>query len=360
LATNIQTAVLNMTGGSLYVGSGGIVQFQVPTNLTPVITLYGGLLGASADWACSNNIVLGSSTIQAADSLNAAHNIALSGILSGTNLMKTGSGTLTLSGANTYSGITTVSNGTLTLSASGSIPSTARVAIGAGATFDVSALGGYTFTGAGPVQTLAGASTSGAGNVAVGGNTVTLNSGAGALFQANGSGSTVGKVSVAGNVTLNNNTVTINVTGAPLGGGTNRLLDCTGTLSGSANITPVITGLGLASGSATVVTTTGSGGHVDLVVNSSLIPTQSAGITGFNLVGNNVVLNATNGQSGGTYYLLTSTNIANPIGVWAPVATNVITTNGVGGTGTFTFTGTNVVNPNDAQQYYILSNTNNR
>jgi hypothetical protein len=232
------------------------------------------------------------------------------------------------------------------------------VAISAGATFDVSALGGYTFTGVSPVQTLAGASTSGAGNVAVGGNTVTLNSGAGALFQANGSGSTVGKVSVAGNVTLNNNTVTINVTGSPLGGGTNRLLDCTGTLTGSANITPVFTGLGLASGaSASVVTTTGSNGHVDLVVNGSLIPTQSAHIGGINIVGNNVVLNATNGQSGGTYYLLTSTNIAQPIGQWTPAATNVITTNGV--SGAFIFTGTNVVNPNDTQQYYILSNTNN-
>jgi autotransporter-associated beta strand protein len=355
LQTNGDTAVLNVTNGSLYVGAGGIV--QVSSNVTPVITLYGGLLGASADWACSNNIVLGNPTIQAADSLSVAHNIALSGILSGTNLTKTGSGTLTLSAANTYSGITTIGNGTLTLSTGSSIAGTTRVGIGAGATFDVSALGGYTFTGAGPVQTLAGTSTSGAGNVAVGGNTVTLNSGAGTLFQANGSSSTIGKISVAGNVTLNNNTVTINVTGSPLGGGTNRLLDCTGTLTGSANITPVFTGLGLASGSATVVTTTGSNGHVDLVVNSALIPTQSAGITGFSLAGNNVVLNGTNGQSGGTYYLLTSTNIADPIGIWTAAATNIITTNGVGGA--FTFTGTNVVNPNDAQQYYILSNTNN-
>jgi autotransporter-associated beta strand protein len=354
--TNGDTAVVNMTGGSLYLGSGGIV--QVSSNVTPVITLNGGLLGAAADWSCSNNIVLGSPTIQAADALNAAHNIALSGVLSGTSLTKTGAGTLTLSGANTYSGTTTIANGTLALSASGLITNSSRVAIGAGATFDVSSLGGYTFTGVNPAQTLAGNSTSGAGNILAGG-TVTLSSGAGTLFQANGTGSTVGKVSVAGNVTLNNNTVTINVTGATLGGGTNRLLDCTGTLTGSANITPVFTGLGLASGAtASVVTTPGSNGHVDLVVgNGSLIPTQSAHIIGFNLAGNNVLLNGTNGQSGGTYYLLTSTNIAQPISQWRSASTNVITTNGA--SGAFTFTGTNVVSPNAGQQYYILSNTNN-
>ena len=91
---------------------------------------------------------------------------------------------MTLAAADTYTGNTTISNGTLALASSGSIAASPQIGIGAGATFDVSALGSYAFSGAGPVQTLAGISTSGAGAVNDPGNTVTLASGAKALFQA--------------------------------------------------------------------------------------------------------------------------------------------------------------------------------
>jgi hypothetical protein len=95
----------------------------------------------------------------------------------------------------------------------------------------------------------------------------------------------------------------------------------------------------------------------DIVTNPAvIIPTQPAHITGFNLVKTNAIINATNGQSGGTYYLLASTNVAKPLGLWIPVATNVVTTNGA--SGAFTFTGTNVASPGAGQQFYILSNTN--
>jgi hypothetical protein len=89
---------------------------------------------------------------------------------------------------------------------------------------------------------------------------------------------------------------------------------------------------------------------------TTVIPTNSATITGFSIAGQNAVLNGTNGQSGGTYYMLSSTNAAKPFNLWTPVATNVITTNAP--SNGFTFTGTNVVTPNGAQQFYILSNTN--
>jgi hypothetical protein len=42
---------------------------------------------------------------------------------------------------------------------------------------------------------------------------------------------------------------------------------------------------------------------------------------------------------------------------WLPVSTNVVNTNAAANG--FTFIGTNVVAPNVAQQFYILSNTNN-
>ena len=87
-----------------------------------------------------------------------------------------------------------------------------------------------------------------------------------------------------------------------------------------------------------------------------LVPTNSARITGFSLVSGNAVINATNGQSGGTYYLLGSTNVDKPLSQWTTVATNIVNTNGA--RGAFTFTGTNVASPGAGQQFYILSNTN--
>jgi hypothetical protein len=94
------------------------------------------------------------------------------------------------------------------------------------------------------------------------------------------------------------------------------------------------------------------------VTNTVIIPTNSASLTGFSVAnGTNVVINGANGETGGTYYLLSGTNLAMPLSQWIPVATNVITTNGAVGNG-FTFIGTNVIKAGSAQQFYFLSNTN--
>jgi hypothetical protein len=52
------------------------------------------------------------------------------------------------------------------------------------------------------------------------------------------------------------------------------------------------------------------------------------GITGLNLAGGNAMLSATNGYTGGTYYLLTSTNVGLALSQWQPVATNVLVASG--------------------------------
>ncbi len=110
--------ILNGSGASLYLGSGGMVNGSA--NITPNINLTSGTLGAKADWSSSLNMNLnglanGSAvTIKAADISNVARNISLSGILSGAGgFTKTGGGTLTLSGANTYTGDTLVNAGSL-------------------------------------------------------------------------------------------------------------------------------------------------------------------------------------------------------------------------------------------------------
>jgi archaellin len=74
------------------------------------------------------------------------------------------------------------------------------------------------------------------------------------------------------------------------------------------------------------------------------------GISEVNLSGTNVVLSATNGAAGGTYYVLGSTNAAWPLSQWTPVATTVLTANGA-----FTITVTNAVNSSSPpQQFFIL------
>jgi hypothetical protein len=71
-------------------------------------------------------------------------------------------------------------------------------------------------------------------------------------------------------------------------------------------------------------------------------------ITSIGINGSALTITATNGTLNGTYYLLTSTNIALPLSQWTPVLTNVFD-----GFGNLNLT-TNVVNSSNVQQFYIL------
>jgi len=75
----------------------------------------------------------------------------------------------------------------------------------------------------------------------------------------------------------------------------------------------------------------------------------SPGINGFFLAGTNATINATNGYIGGTYYLLTSTNLAKPFSQWTPVGTNVL-----GASGNFSLTATNGYSSKVPQQFFLL------
>ncbi len=80
----------------------------------------------------------------------------------------------------------------------------------------------------------------------------------------------------------------------------------------------------------------------------SVVPAQP-GIASFSLSGTNLVINGSNGLSELTYYVLTSTNLALPLHLWTPVATNFLNASG-----NFTITVTNAVNLNVPQCFYIL------
>ena len=122
---------VTLTGGTLYVGAGGITETTNDQG-TYAINLSGGTVGATAAWSSSLNMSLNPGTVGVgagvspvtfltADANTVAHNITLSGVLSGSGGMSvSGLGTLNITGtSNTYSGPTVVGSGTLSLASGG-------------------------------------------------------------------------------------------------------------------------------------------------------------------------------------------------------------------------------------------------
>ena len=163
-------------------------------------------------------------------------------------LSKSGAGMLTLSGANTYTGITAITAGTLALSGSGAIASN-TITVASGATFDVSALPGFSL-GAG--KTLTAGSTSSSGNDIVG----NLASASGTINIAGTS--IAGTLTVNGALTLNGGTVAFDLGSVPGAGGGNDLINA-GSLNLSSPTSLAVTLNGaLSSGIYTLFNYTGS------------------------------------------------------------------------------------------------------
>lgn len=92
-------------------------------------------------------------------------------------------------------------------------------------------------------------------------------------------------------------------------------------------------------------TSGGYGGSTGVIYSFALVP----GIASWNLVGTNLVLNATNGVANCSYTVLTSTNLALPLNQWTPLATNTLTQ-----AGNFTFNLPNAIAPSASQQFFTL------
>ena len=225
------SGTLRMSGGSLYVGSGGITNNNGAGTFTYAINLSGGTVGASTNWSSSLNMVLtndtgtGYATFQAADTNNAAQNIALPGVLSGTGgLIKTGGGVLTLSGASTYTGNTTNTAGVLMLTGGGgALAGSPAITISSGATLAIS-------------NTASANNTDRLGNSA----TITLNGG---TFSYLNEGSAASFSETAGALVMGAGASTVNVNPA-ISGQTSALTFASLSVGGGATVNFVGTGIG--------------------------------------------------------------------------------------------------------------------
>jgi autotransporter-associated beta strand protein len=127
--------VMHVAAGTLYVGTGGMVNGG--TSVTPTITLGATTIGALGNWSSPLNMALGGTTIKTANASGTPFNVSLSGNLSGSTLTETGTGILTLSGANTYTGGTTISSGTMEFATTPSMPSSGAIKVSSGTTLAV-------------------------------------------------------------------------------------------------------------------------------------------------------------------------------------------------------------------------------
>ena len=185
-----------------------------------------------------------------------AGDIGLPGVISGSSgtLVKVGAGRVTLEAANTYSAAVSIEAGALALSAGGSLASARSISTAAGATFDVTATGGYTVPS---TQTIAGSGTV-AGNVIVDSG-ATLAPGAGA-----------GNLTLSGSLTLNG------------GGNYNwQMLSATGT-AGSTSSWDLLT----AGGPLTIAATSADPFKVNLWTLSGIAPDVSGSAANFDAANN--------------------------------------------------------------------------
>ncbi|MGH8023722.1 MAG: beta strand repeat-containing protein, partial [Limisphaerales bacterium] len=331
--TIADAAVLNLRGGSLYVGAGGIV--QVSSSVTPTNMLAGGLLGAATNWSSSMPMILEGATIQAGNALGNAQNISLSGVLSGANLIKTGSGTLTLSGTNTFTGTTTISGGALLANTAN------RSATG---TNDVVVASGGTLGGTGIIS---GAVTVNSGGALAPGNApatltisnnLTLAAGSTTFMQVQHSPLTNTAVKVTGTLT---NGGTLNVTNssgaAPANGDSFKLFNAA-TYSGSFSslVLPSLpAGLGWNTNGLN------SAGTLSVVINARSV------MGGFSISGSSLVFTGSGGVANANYYLLGTTNLAKPLTKWTRLMTNQFDNKG-------NFNFTNTLDTNSFQDFYLL------
>jgi hypothetical protein len=286
---------------------------------------FNGAFTNNSALVCLENPVATSSSM-AIGSFNTTTNVQVyNGAISGptAGFFVSGSGSVYLNGANTYTNPTFATTGFL--GGNGSI--------------------------AGPLDVSSNATVGAGSNTGIG----TFSVGMGMVL-TNGS-----KVSIRINKSLAQSSDLISVSGGVI------------TYAGSAAGPMTITNIGtvplavgdtfqifnqaVQGGAAMTITGGGVTWANNLAVNGSIqvsfpyqILTTSPKITSFKLQSGSAIISGTNGVAGATAFLLTTTNLLQPLSQWQTVGTNVLASS--------SFTVTNSVSTSSPQQFYLLSSTN--
>jgi fibronectin-binding autotransporter adhesin len=298
-------------------------------------------------------VVSGSNTFNMAGTRLTLQSNSISG--SGT-LYKIGNGTLEFAGTNNFTGNIVISNGTVALIGNNSLAASAVIDMQStngtgGVIIDVTNRADGTLTigtgqkllGVGSVRgtltvssgaTLAPGhsigSIAGTTNITLGGQTL-MDIDAGAV--------TNDQVITTNSITYGGTLVVTNINGTLAAGQSYRLFNAgTYSLNFSSVTLPTLT--------APLYWTNTLTSNGTIAVASAVVPQPH--ITAITINPPNITISATNGSPGGTFYVLSSTNIALPLSNWTRIATNVFDGSGniVG------YTVTNATS--GAQKFYIL------
>jgi autotransporter-associated beta strand protein len=266
--------------------------------------------------------------------------------------------------SNTYAGPTVIGDGPqMALTGNGSISHSSLIFFGgtnsSSTHVDVSGRSDQTLTLASG-QTLAG----------IGGINGSLVVSSGATVSPAGTNTTigittgsnpVGTIAAVNNVTLNGTTV-IKLNGATndvvqaaaniVYGGTLVLSNINGSPLAAGNSFPIFSAANYSGSFASIVPSTpGAGLQWDTnQLGIGVINVRSAGpvISNPHLSGTNFIFSGSGGSASGTYYVLTTTNVATPLTNWVPVMTNTYDTNG-------NFNVTNAIAPGVPKRFYRIA-----
>lgn len=159
------------------------------------------------------------------------------------------------------------------------------------------------------------------------------------LITLDGSG-TNSAIDAAGNITYGGLLNLVNISGSPLAAGNSFQIFSAASYTGSfATITPATPGSGLVWDTSAL----DSSGVLSVIAGAS----GPAISNNTSLSDGNLIFSGTGGTAGGSFYVLTTTNLDIPLTNWVTLSTNSFGANG-------SFSVTNAVTPGTPQQFYRI------